>query len=212
MATAIVEDMKELAEDMLAASDMRLRAVGSLVATTRETLRKYHTDRHKMAASQAKDLAGFASGLSKDVHEIRRKAQNLIKEFNKTGRQMSTEQSNRLAGFVQGLAQDVTAMLSRFEKDRRRMSKELEQRLAQEIGDIKTAVEQTLKETESLMHEQHSGMVKARHAWQDACAAIARARAAGHGCPVAETGHKPRAAKRPAHRTPAKKNPTKKHG
>jgi DNA anti-recombination protein RmuC len=144
MATAIAEDMKRLAEDMLAANDTRLRVVGSLMATTRETLQRFHTDRHKMATGQAKDLAGFTIGLSRDVHEIRRKARNLIKEFKKTGRQMSTEQSNRLADFVQGLAQDVTAMLGRFEKERGRMSKELGQRLAQEIGDIKTAVEQIL--------------------------------------------------------------------
>jgi DNA anti-recombination protein RmuC len=206
MATAIAEDMKRLAEDMLAANDMRLRVVGSLMATTRETLRKFHTDHHKMAAGQAKDLAGFTTGLSKDVQEIRRTAQNLIKEFKKTGRQMSTEQSNRLAEFVQGLARDVTAMLSRFEKDRGRMSKELGQRLAQEIGDVKTAVEQILKDTDGFIHEQHSGMATARHAWQDMCAAIAQARTAGFASPSAEAGHKPCAAKHRARKTPIRRS------
>lgn len=187
MAT-IAEDMKRLTEDMLAANDMRLKAVDALRTGTRDALKRFRSDRNKMATNQAKDFAGFSRELSKDVHEIRRKAQDMIKEFNKAGRQMSREQSDRLAHFAQGLAHDVTAMLNRFEKERGHMSKELGRQLAQEIADIKAAAEQVLKDTESFIREQHSGMVRARQAWQHMAAAIAQARITSLSYPTEETG------------------------
>jgi len=201
--------MRKLTEDMIAASGMRLRAVGSLMAQTQETLKGFCADRSKMATSQRRDLRGFTNELSRDVQELRRKARGMVKEFGKTGRQMSEEQSKHLAGFAQGLVRDVTEMLTRFEKERGHMSKELGKRLDQEIADIKEAVEQILKETESFMQEQHSGMATARRAWRNMSAAIARAKMTGFASPAAHAPHKAYAPKHATCKTRVKRNAAK---
>ena len=215
---AIAEDMKRLTEDIRAANDTRLRAVGSLMAQTRETLRTFHTGRGKMATDQAKDLAGFTSELCKDVDAMRRKAQDLIQEFEKANKQMSKEQSKHLADFAQGLTHEVSAMLSRFDKEQGRMSKDLTERLTSQIADIKAAVEQIIKDAGGFINEQHSGMVEARQAWQSMSAAMTKARKAGvppcvrsgkHVCASARTApakKAPHAARHASRKVHAKKS------
>jgi len=209
MATMIAEDMKKLTEDMIAASGMRLRAVGLLMAQTQETLKGFCADRSKMATSQRKDLRGFTNELSRDVQELRRKARGMVREFGKMGRQMSGEQSKHLAGFVQGLAKDVTEMLTRFEKERGHMSKQLGEQLAREIADIKESVERIFKDTDRFMHEQHSGMATARRAWRNMSAAIARARMTGFDSPAAHARHKAHTPKHATCKTRVKRNAAK---
>jgi hypothetical protein len=210
MVTTIAEDMKKLTEDMIVANEARLRAVGALVTETRETLKGFSADRSKMATDQAKDLTGFVDELSKNVNEIRRRAQGMIGEFDEANRQISKDQSKRLADYVQGLARDVTTMLRRFDKERGHMSKELGERLAREITDIKTAAEQILKDTESFMNEQHSGMTQARQAWQSMAAAIGCARKVGLMTPAVEIGHRACTAKQAVRRVRSKKSAAKK--
>ncbi|MCX5644922.1 MAG: hypothetical protein NTZ17_09600 [Phycisphaerae bacterium] len=200
---AIAADMKRLTEDMIAANDMRLRAVGTLTTETHETLKGFAAGRSKMATDQAKDLADFVEDLSKTV-------KGFLTGFRKNHEQMSKEQSRHLASFVQDLAQDVTSMLSRFEKEREHMSKELAERLAEEITDIKAAVEQILKDTGHFMDEQHSDMAKARQAWQNMSAAMSNARKAGFMAPVVEAGHKVCTAKQATRKTRGKKSTARK--
>lgn len=144
MTTTIAEDMIRLTEDMIAASDARRRAVGTLMMETRATLKKFRADRSKMAVNQAKDLAGFAGGLSK------------------------------------------------------------------EVTDIKASVERLLKDTGSFLNEQRTGMSKARCAWRDMSAAIAKARKAGFTSSSANA--RAHAAERVAHKPHGKKNTATKHG
>jgi len=183
MVTTIAEDMKKLTEDMIAANDARLRAVGALVTGTRQTLKGFSAGRSKMATDQAKDLAGFVGELSKSVREIRRRAQDLLGEFDRANKQMSKDQSKHLADYVQNLVRDVTFTLTRFDKERAHMSKELGERLDGEIADIKATVGQILKDAAGFVSEQHAGMAKARQAWQDMCAAISGARKTGFAAP-----------------------------
>ena len=209
MATTIAEDMRKLTEDMIAASEMRLRTVGSLMARTQETLKGFCAGRSKMAAGQRRDLRGFTNELSRDVQELRRKARGMVKDFSKTGRQMSEERSKRLAGFVQGLVRDVTEMLARFENERGRISKELDKRLSREIGDIKDAVDHLLKQTESFVQEQHSGMAAARRAWRNMTTRIARARIAGIASLAGPTRQETHTPKRSTCRMQAKRQAVK---
>jgi hypothetical protein len=207
---AIAEDMKRLTEDIRVANDARLRAVGSLMTQTRETLRTFRTGRSKMATDQAKDLAGYTSELCKDVDAMRRKAHDLIQEFEKANKQMSREQSKHLAGFAQGLTHEVSAMMSRFDKEHGRMSKDLTDRLTGQIADIKTAVEQIIKDAGGFINEQHSGMVQARQAWQNMARTMAKTRKTGMVAPAAKTEQAPRAAKHAGCKTCAKKGTAKK--
>jgi uncharacterized protein YicC (UPF0701 family) len=201
--------MKRLTEDMRAANEVRLQAVGALVTETRATLKDFGAGRNKMATDQAKDLAGFVGELSKSVQALRRAAQDRLGEFDQANRQMSKEQAKHLASYVQGLVQDVTSMLSRFDKERAHMSKELGDRLDGEIADIKGAVEQILKDAADAVHEQHAGMIKARQAWQEMCAAISQARSAGFTM-SAEGGHAAGTPKRAGRKGRAKKVAAKK--
>jgi uncharacterized protein YicC (UPF0701 family) len=185
MSTTMAEDMKRLTEEMIAANETRLGAVGALLTQTRDALKGFGADRTRMAADQAKDLAGFVGELSQSVQEIRRGAQDKLGEFGKANRQMSQDQSKRLADYAQGLVQDVTSMMSRFDKERAHMSQELGERLDQEIAEIKAAVEQILKDAAGFVNEQHSGMVQARQAWRQMCAALSQVRKAG----APATGH-----------------------
>ncbi len=197
--------MKRFTEDMIAANQARLRAVGGLVTETQQTLKEFRSDRSKMAANQAKDLAGFTDELSKSVKEIRRRAQGTIKEFDRAGRRVGKEQSKRLADYVQGLAEDVRSMLNQFDSQRDHMSKEITERLEREIADIKGAVDQIVKDTAGFINEQHAGMAKARQAWRNMTMACNRARRAGFAAPAAEAKPKARPAKRAARKTPKKK-------
>jgi methyl-accepting chemotaxis protein len=183
---AIAEDMKRLTENIMISSDVRLKAVGELVADTHRTLKGFTADRKKMAAEQAKDLASFTNGLSKNVDNLLKKAQQMIAEFHKTNKQMSREQAKELAAFVNDLTGDVRSMLSGFEKHRSEMSKETKDRLAKEIRDIQTQVEKILGDADKFIGEFSSDMAQARKAWKDMSTRLAKARKAGFVAPKFE--------------------------
>jgi len=194
----IATEMKRLSEDIIASYDMRVKAVGELVKDTHETLSGFAGDRKRMAAQQAKDLADFTNGLSKNV-------QNSLKEFHRTHKQMSAEQSKSLSDFMKNLTSDVGSMLSGFEKDRSKMSKELNATLTKEVKEIETFVARKLKEfdaahadmseelrkdlakyvagivkeTGQLMREYGSDMAQAKQAWSGMSGTLAKARKGG---------------------------------
>jgi ElaB/YqjD/DUF883 family membrane-anchored ribosome-binding protein len=96
-------------------------------------------------------------------------------------------------------------MLSRFDKERGHVSKELGEQLAQQIAEIKASVEQILKDAGSFMHEQRTGMAKARQAWRNMSAAIHKAGKADFTMPAAEVEHRACTAKRATPKTRARK-------
>jgi ABC-type transporter Mla subunit MlaD len=175
----IATEMKRLSEDIIASYDMRVKAVGELVQDTHKTLSGFAGDRRRMSAQQAKDLADFTNGLSKNVQSLLKKAQNMLDEFHKDNRQMGKEVAKSLSDFVNELTRDVGSMLSSFEKEHAQMSKELKNRLAKEIKDIQTQVERILDEADKLMGEYSSDMVQAKKAWENMSAALAKARKGG---------------------------------
>jgi len=198
MGIAIAEDMKKLTENIIISNDVRLKAVGELVSETHKTLKGFAGDRKKMAAEQAKDLANFVNGLSKNV-------QSFLGNFQKDHHQMSKEQAKSLNDFVVNLTEDVGSMLDSFQKARNEMSEELKDRLAKEVKEIETYVANKLKEfdkthadmskelkkelngyvmgivkeTRGFLKECGSNMAQARKAWQSMSATLAKARKAG---------------------------------
>ena len=174
MVMTIAEDMKKLTENIIISNDVRLKAVGELVADTHKTLNGFSTDRKKMAAQQAKDLADFMNGLSKNVQSLLKSAQNMVQQFHKDNMQMSKEQAKNLADFVNGLVTGVGSMLDSFQKDHNRMSKELKNKLSREIKDIQAEVERILGDADKLMGEFSADMAGAKKAWQSMSAALAK--------------------------------------
>ena len=87
----IAESMKGTAENIIASYNVRVRALGDLVADTHKTLKGVASDRKKMAREQAESLAHFARGLSKSVEDM-------LKGFREDHQQMSDERKKREGG------------------------------------------------------------------------------------------------------------------
>jgi DNA anti-recombination protein RmuC len=190
MVIAIAEDMKKLTEDIISSHDLRVKTLGGLVsythdltADTRKAVKGFSGDRKKMAQEQAKDLNNFVNGLSKDVQNSLKKAQNMVKEFHKTNSQMSKEQAKSLSDFVNNLTDTVRSMLNSFEKDRGKMSKELRDKLTREIKDINTEVGKILGEADKLVGTYHAEMSQAKKAWKTMSAILAKEKKSGFGTP-----------------------------
>ncbi len=202
----IAESMKGTAENIIASYNVRVKALGDLVADTHKTLKGVASDRKKMAREQAESLAHFTRGLSKSVEDM-------LKGFREDHQQMSEEQEKNLTDFIEDLTNGVSSMLGGFQKDRGKMSKELKNRLAKEVREIETYIENRLKEfdeahTEMSEHQKKdlakfvSGMTsevkkllagfqnemagyrkdihKASHAWKGVATTLAKARRGGN--------------------------------
>jgi ElaB/YqjD/DUF883 family membrane-anchored ribosome-binding protein len=205
MVMAIAEDMKKLTENIIISNDVRLKAVGQLVADTHETLNGFSMDRKKMAAQQAKDLANFMNGLSKNVQSMLKSARNMVQQFHKDNMQMSKEQAKNLADFVNDLVTSVGSMLDSFQKDHKHMSKELKDKLTREIKDIEAEVERILGDADKLIGEFSAGMAQAKKAWKSMSAALAKARKTGFIMPEIEAGEKVSTVKQATRKTQGKK-------
>jgi len=210
MVMAIAEDMKKLTENIIISNDVRLKAVGQLVADTHETLNGFSMDRKKMAAQQAKDLANFVNGLSKNVQSMLKSARNMVQQFHKDNMQMNREQAKNLADFVNGLVTDVGSMLDSFQKDHKHMSKELKTKLTREIKDIEAEVERILGDADKLIGEFSSDMAQARKAWKSMSATLAKARKSGLMIPEIEARQKVTTVKQAISKGKGKKKATKK--
>lgn len=143
----IAESMRSTAENIIGSYNVRVKALGDLVADTHKTLRRFTSDRKKIANDQTKNLTNFVEDLSRSVEDI-------LKQFHGTHRQMSQEQAKSLAHFMKNLTNDVGAMLGRFHKDRGRMSKELKRSLAKEVKEIEAYIENKIAE----FNEAHTEM------------------------------------------------------
>jgi len=206
----IATEMRKLSEDIIASYDMRVKAVGDLVKDTHRTLSGFAGDRRRMSAQQAKDLADFTNGLSKNVRSLLKKAQDLLNEFHKDNRQMGKEVAKSLSDFVNELTRDVGSMLSSFEKEHAQMSKELKNRLAKEIENIQRQVESILGEADKLMGEYSSDMAQAKKAWSGMAAAIAKARKSGFAMPTVDAGKKTTTVKHATSPSQGKRKTTRK--
>lgn len=198
MVMTIAEDMKRITENIIISNDVRVKALGDIVADTHKTLRGFTADRKKMAAQQTKDLADFVNGLSKNV-------QSFLSKFQKDHQQMSKEQAKSLADFVKNMAADVGSMLNDFEKARGEMSEELRNRLAKEIEDIQADVEKILDDADKLMSEYSSDMAQAKKAWKEMCAILAKARKTGFMMPEIDAGKKVTTVKQATRKAQGKK-------
>jgi light-regulated signal transduction histidine kinase (bacteriophytochrome) len=205
MAIAIGEDMKKLTENIIISNDVRLKAVGGLMADTRESLNRFSMDRKKMASHQSKDLAGFVNGLSKDVQGMLKSARNMVQQFHKENMQISREQAKSLADFVNGLVSSVGSMLNSFQKDHNHMSKEMKAKLTREIKDINAEVERILGEADKLVGEFGAGMAQAKKAWKNMSATLTRARKTGFMMPKIDAGEKIKTVKQATRKAQGKK-------
>lgn len=206
----IATDMKKIGEEIIASYDMRVKAVGELVTDTHKTLDGFAADRKKMGKQQAKDLAAFLNGLSKNVRNLLKEAQGMVGEFEKNRQKISKEQAKSLEDFVNTLTNNINSMLSTFEKNHTKMSKELKQKLAKEIQDIQAQAERILKEADHLVGKFKSDTGQARKAWKDMSVTLAKARRAGFLMPTVKAKEKVTTVGQAIGRGKGKKKPAKK--
>ena len=175
----IAESMKSLTSDILGSYDVRVKALGDIVADThkivadaRKTIKGFASDRKKMSAEQAEALGNYAADLAKNVS-------GLLKEFGKSRKHMSEAQAKSLTDFVKDLTKKTGSMLNGFSKDRKEMSEELKDKLSKDVKGIQSAVKNIVNNAQALIGEYRSDIVKARHAWQGMAASLGKFRETG---------------------------------
>ena len=196
MVMAIAEDMKKLTENIIISNDVRVKALGDLVADTHETLKGFSMDRKKMGVQQAKNLADFVNSLTKDVG-------SMLSGFEKDRGKMSKELKDKLAKEVKEIETFVANKLKEFNKDHVDMSEELKKDLAKYVEGI-------VKETRGFLKECGSNMAQARKAWQSMSATMAKARSAGFPMHGIHAGERVRTVKQATHKAQGKKRSTQK--
>lgn len=185
----IAESMKSLTSEILASCDVRVRALGDIIADTdkitadvHKTIKVFALNRKKASIEQAEALSDYAKDLEKNV-------KGLLKEFGKNRKAMSEEQSKTLSDFVKNLSRDVSSMLDGFGKNRSKTFKALMDKLAKEISDISSAVKNIVDNTQTLIGGYRSDMAKAKMAWQGMESILAKSRK-GAVMPKIEAGEK----------------------
>ena len=175
----IAESMNGLTEDILASYDVRVKALGDIVADThkivadaRKTMKGFTSDRKKMPIEQAEALGNYVKDLTKDVTD-------LIKGFAKNHRQMSEEQAKNLAELVRNITKEVSSKLKDFQKQRQEISEKLKDKLSKEIKEIQNWVKDTVNNAQTLITEYRSDMTKARHTWQGMASTLAKTKGKG---------------------------------
>jgi hypothetical protein len=210
----LANSMRGMTENIISSYNTRVGALGDLVFDTHKTLRRFTSDRKKMANDQTKGLNNFAEVLSRSV-------EGMLKQFHGTHRQMSQEQAKTLGHFIKNLTNDVGAMLGRFQRDRERMSKELKRGLSKEVKEIETYIENKIAkfneahtemsrqqkedltkfvkgiitEVKKLLADYRADMAayrnditKASHAWKGMTGALTKARSSNPGRLKVEAG------------------------
>lgn len=210
---AIADDMKSITEDIITSYDLRVKAVGDLMADTHEilknaraTLKGVASERKEMSKEQASRLAAFASDLTRSVD-------TMLKEFHKNHKEMSDVQAKNLVNFVKDLTENVGLMLSNLQKDRSEMSADLKKRLKKTVKEIESYTKNKLKEfsdahadmseelkkdlakftgdiqreVKKLLGEYAVDMKKAANAWQGMSNTLATARKGRAVIPKVET-------------------------
>jgi flagellar biosynthesis/type III secretory pathway protein FliH len=169
---AMAHTMKNLAEQIVASRDVRIRALGDLLLGTKKTLKDFAEERHAMGRKQRKDLKDFQDGLSKSVqdmlkdfhkehhkmgseqakelsefsHNLTTNTQKTLRRFLKEHRQMGSEQAKELSEFVASLTKDVGSMVSTLRRRRGEMSAERKSRRERDVKQIESYVKNKLKE------------------------------------------------------------------
>jgi uncharacterized protein YukE len=157
---AISNDMKKLGEDIVAANDVRVKAIGVLVKDTHKMLKGFQAEHKEMATNLRGELAKGEENRLKDfkatMAEIKKFVADMVEVTAKLMEQIRKEQGERNKA--------VADLLEKFAKDHEVMAAELKQSLAKGETDrledfkemmkgIQKYVADVVKETKRLMDE-----------------------------------------------------------
>jgi len=133
----IAEDMGRIAENIITSYDVRVKALGDLVADTHKTLKGFASDRKKMGAEQAKSLADFVKNLTKNVD-------GMLARFQREHKEMKGPLLKSLSDFVTDLTRNVSSMMKGIQSAHKEMAVNLR-------ADLEKGEADRLKEFKSMM-------------------------------------------------------------
>jgi len=163
----IADSMKKITEDIITSYDVRVKALGDLVADTHKTLKGFTQERKKMSEEQAKNLTDFVEGLSKSVEDM-------LKRFQREHKDMSGTLSKSLSDFVNDLTKRVGNMMKNIQKAHEEMADNLKESLEKgetdrlkDFKDMMGDITKGIKEIENYVanklkefHDTHADMSK----------------------------------------------------
>jgi len=158
----IADDVKRLGEDIVASYDARVKAMGTIVKDTRNTLKGFHAEHKEMSAKQAKDLAGFVADLTKNVG-------SMLKGFSAEHKDTAAALKASLEKNTRDIETYVKNKLQEFSDAHADMSAELKKDLAKYVSDI-------VKGTRELLGAFHDEREQMADHWQAMAAVMARKR------------------------------------
>lgn len=226
MVMAIAEDMKKIAEDIVSSYDVRVKAVGQIVADTHKMLKGFHTEHKEMSAalraelakgeqSRLKDFKAMMSEIEKFLADVTKNVSNMIKGFQKEHKEMTAELKAGLEQGETGRLKDFESMMADIQKS----IKEIETFVANKLKEFDAAhadmseelkkdlakyVEGIVSETKKLLKEYSSEMAQAKKAWKGMSITMAKARKGGV-MPRIEAGEKVRTVKQATRKAQGKK-------
>ncbi len=181
---SIAEDMKKLAEDIVASYDVRVEAIGALVKDTHQMLKGFNSKHKEMSAKLSADLAKFVNGLVKETAALVKKFQAEHKEMaEELGNSLATGETERLKVF-KGMMSDirkgikdnidtyVANKLKEFTDAHADMSAELKKELAGYVANIVSG-------TGKLLSGYADEREKMAANWQDLVATMEKKRGGG---------------------------------
>lgn len=182
----IAEGMKDIAEDIIASYDVRVKALGDLVADTRRTLgdarkslKGFAADRKQMSEEQAKDLAEFMGGLSKTIGNMLKGFRSELKEVASARAEAKEELRAKLTRDAKELKGYVRKKLKEFSDAHAEMSEEQRKDLASYVKGITNSVKDILNGAQDLLGGYRSDNKKAGAIWKNMAATLAKARSEG---------------------------------
>ena len=138
----IADSMKNITEGIITSYDMRVEALGNLVADTRETLKEFRLDRKKMSKELKSNLAKGEEDRLKDfkalMGEIKKFVGGVVKETAALLKKLQEEYKD--------MADELKDSLAKGETERLKAFKGMMKDTLKGIEDIETYVANKLKE------------------------------------------------------------------
>jgi len=176
----IADDVKNLGEDIVASYNVRVKAIGTIVKETRNTLKGFHAEHKEMSAKQAKDLAGFVADLTKNVANmikgIQTEHKDMAAALKASLEKGETDRLKTFKGMMGDIRKDINDIetyvknkLQEFSDAHAEMSVELKKDLAKYVADI-------VKGTQELLGGFHGEREKMAAHWKAMAAVMAKKR------------------------------------
>jgi len=118
----IADDVKRLGEDIVASYNARVKAIGTIVKDTRNTLEGFHTEHKDMAdalkvslekgeTDRLQTFKGMMGDIRKDINDIETYVKNKLQEFSDAHAEMSEELKKELAKYADDMVKATKKLM-----------------------------------------------------------------------------------------------------